>query len=241
MAGRLSEAGGGPMTPQLAQAAAQSGAPPVGAEAGAGAPPPAPAPGAQAQTAAPSPEPAAPPPGAGAPPPGADPRAQQGARAGGGGGGGPAGAIEPYLQEADPQLQQEYARAIRSMAKVLYSNDQTANSIVDQIRPDNLVSDTAKVATIFIKELDRKINMDEGVIAEVTRESVERISELAEARHQIQYSMPDLEKILGATWEAVQSMYGNTDVEGFTQTVQGMRPEDLQALQQQQQQILNQG
>ena len=228
------------MTPQLAQAAAQSGAPPVGAEAGAGAPPPAPAPGAQAQAAAPSPEPAAPPPGAGAPPPGADPRAQQGARAGGGGGG-PAGAIEPYLQQADPQLQQEYARAIRSMAKVLYSNDQTANSIVDQIRPDNLVSDTAKVATIFIKELDRKINMDENVIAEVTRESVERISELAEARHQIQYSMPDLEKIMGATWEGVQSMYGNTDVEGFTQTVQGMRPEDLQALQQQQQQILNQG
>lgn len=236
MAGKLTQAGGGAMTPQLAQAAAQAGAPPVGAEAGAGAPPPASAPGAQEQAAAPSPEPAAPPPGAGAPPPGADPRAQQGARAGN-----PAGAVEPYLQQADQREQHEYSRAIRAMAKVLYSNDNTANSIVDQIRPDSLVSDTAKVATIFIKELDRKINMDESVIAEVTRESVERISELAEARHQVQYSMPDLEKILGATWESVQSMFGNEDVEGFTQTVQGMRPEDLQTLQAQQNQILRQG
>lgn len=235
MAGKLTQAAGGPMAPQLAQAAAQAGAPPVGAEAGAGAPPPAPAPGAQGQAAAPSPEPAAPPPGVGAPPAGADPRAQQGAR------GNPAGAVEPYLQQADQREQQEYNRAIRSMAKVLYGSDNAANAIVDQIRPDNLVSDTAKVATLFIKELDRKINMDEGVIAEVTRESVERISELAEARHQIQYSMGDLEKILGATWESVQSMYGNEDVEGFTQTVQGMRPEDLQTLQEQQNQILRQG
>ena len=30
---------------------------------------------------------------------------------------------------------------------------------------------------LFIKELDRKINMDESVIAEVTRETVERIAE----------------------------------------------------------------
>lgn len=235
MAGKLSEAAGGAMVPQLAQAAMAAGAPPVGAEVGAGAPPPQPA--APGQGAAPSPEPqapAGPPPGAGAPPAAADPRMQQGDRAT------PDGAIEPYLQQADGREQQEYAKAIRAMAKVLYANDNTANAIVDQIRPDNLVSDTAKVAMMFIKELDRKINMDEAVVAEVTRESVERISELAEARHQVQYKQTDLEKILGATWEGVQSMFGNEDTQGYLQTVQGMASQDLQTLQQHQKSILAQ-
>lgn len=227
---------GAPMAPALANAAAQAGAPPVGAEAGAGAPPPQPMPGAPGAGAAPSPQPPAPPPpGAGAPPAAADPRQQQGAR-----GGSPDKAIEPYLSDATPEEQQEYKRAMKAVAKVLYGNDNTANSIVDQIRPDKHISDTSKVTILFIKELDRKINMDEGVIAEVTRESVERISELAEARHQMEYSMPDMEKVLGATWQGVQSMFGNDDVEGFTQTVQGMAPQDMEVLRQQQQQILGQ-
>lgn len=230
---RLQE--GAAMAPQLAEAASQAGAPPVGGEAGAGAPPPQPA--APAQGAAPTPEagaPAAPPPGAGAPPPGAEPRPQQGGAAG------PASAVQPYLQQADQREQQEYQRAIRAMARVLYGTDSTADSIVDQINPERLVSDTAKVSMLFIKELDRAINMDEAVVAEVTRESVERIAELAEARHQIQYKPTDMEKILGATWEGVQSMFGNEDVQGYTQTVQSMRPQDLETLRQQQESILAQ-
>ena len=48
-------AAGQPVTPDLAAAAAQAGAPPVGGEAGAGAPPPQPAAGAPAAGAAPPP------------------------------------------------------------------------------------------------------------------------------------------------------------------------------------------
>lgn len=127
---------------------------------------------------------------------------------------------------------------MRALAKVLYSNDGTANAIVDQIKAESYVSDTSKVVMMFIKELDRKINMDEAVIASVTQEAVERISELAEARHQIQYKPTEMEQIMGASWEGVQSMFGNEDVQGYTQTVRGMRDEDLSALQQQNQAIL---
>ena len=240
---RLQEAAaaGGPMTPDLAAAAAQAGAPPVGAEAGAGAPPPGAAAGAPTPQPTPpaaggAPTPAGPgtsPPGA--PPPGADPRAGAGA------GAGPDTALDSYLQQADPREQQEYERAMRGVAKVLYGTDNTANAIVDQIRPGHHVSDTAKVSMLFIKELDRKINMDEAVVASVTQEAVERISELAEARHRIQYTPSDMEKILGATWEGVQSMFGNEDVQGYIQTVQGMNPNDLAALKDYQEGILAQG
>ncbi len=242
------QAGGGAVTPDLAAAAAQAGAPPAGAEAGGGAPPP--------QAAGPVPQPmpgpagGAPPPAAGtappgAPPPGAEPRPEQGAGAeaqpqGGGAKAGPAGAIEPYLTDATPRQQKEYERAIRAMAKVLYGNDKTANSIVDQIRPDDLVGTTVKVTALFLKELDRAINMDVAVVSEVTRESVERIAELAEARHQTTYSTQDMERVLGATWETVQSMWGNEGgVEEYNEVVSGIAPNDLDALQQQNRQILS--
>ena len=129
---------------------------------------------------------------------------------------------------------------MRAMAKVLYGNDKTANAIVDQVDPNDIIGSTSKVGMLFIKELDRKINMDEAVIAEVTRESVERITELAEARHSIEYKAADMEKVLGSVWEGVQSMFGNEDVDGYTQTVQGMKPQDLQTLRDQQDQILGQ-
>lgn len=233
---------GGAVTPDLAAAAAQAGAPPVGAEAGAGAPPPAAAAPVPQGQPAPAPAGGAPSPAGGmtappgAPPPGAEPRPEQG----GGASAGPAGAIEPYLEDATPEEQKEYERAIRAMAKVLYGNDKTANSIVDQITPNDLVGSTAKVSMLFIKELDRKINMDQMVVAEVTRESVERIAELAEARHQVEYKAQDMEQVLGATWEGVQSMFGNEGGgESFQQTVNQMAPQDLEALQQQNTQILS--
>lgn len=235
-------AAGQPLAPQAAAAATQAGAPPVGAEAGAGAPPPMPAAGAPPAGAAPPPAGAgagAPPPAGvaptapGAPPPGADPRAEAGAE-----GAGPPSPVDKYLEDADPREQQEYERAMRALAKVLYGNDASANSIVDQINPKNYVSDTAKVSMMFIKELDRAINMDESVIASVTQEAVERIAELAEARHQIEYKRTDLEQILGATWEGVQSMFGNEDTQGFTDRVGAIQPEDMEALKAQNESIL---
>jgi hypothetical protein len=241
------QGGGGAVTPDLAAAAAQAGAPAVGGEAGAGAPPPAAAaPAPQAQPA-PAPAGGAPSPAGGmtappgAPPPGAEPRPEQGAgNEGGGASAGPAGAVEPYLEDASPEEQKEYERAIRAMAKVLYGNDKTANSIVDQITPNDLVGSTAKVSMLFIKELDRKINMDQMVVAEVTRESVERIAELAEARHRVEYKAQDMEQVLGATWEGVQSMFGNEGGgESFQQTVNQMAPKDLETLQTQNSQILS--
>jgi hypothetical protein len=130
---------------------------------------------------------------------------------------------------------------MRAVARILYSNDSSAQGIVDQINPDDKVSTTSKVGMLFIKELDRKINMDENVIAEVTRESVGRIAELAEARHGVKYERTDMEKIIGATWEGVQMMYGSDErvSQEFTQTVRSMPPETLQALEKQNSQILN--
>ena len=186
---------GAPMAPDMANAAAGAGAPAPGT----GQPPP-----------------GGPPPGTGAPPPGAP------APAPGAGGppsqarqvdpGAPAveGQLPPGMQEerASPEEQKEYERAMQALSKLLYSNDKIANSIVDQVQPDDKISSTVKVSTLVINQLDSKIQLDESVVASVSQEAVERISELAEARHGIQYGDRELQVIMGSVWEGVQAMFG---------------------------------
>ena len=129
---------------------------------------------------------------------------------------------------------------MRAVVRVLYGNDETARGIVDQIDPNDIVSTTSKVGMLFVKELDRKINMHESVIASITQEAVTRIAELAEARHGVEYQQTDMEKIIGATWEGVQMMYDPSgDAQNFTQTVESLPPETLSALKQQHESILS--
>lgn len=207
---------GGAVVPELANAAAGAGAPaPQAAGPEAGAPPAGPAAGA--------------PPAAGpAPAPGAQPVEN------------PQGASLPLQQQdAAPEEQQEYERAMRALAQVLYSNDKTANSIVDQIDAQgDKVGSTAKVSMLLIKSLDQKVNLNENVVSAVTQETVERIMELSEARHGIQYQPDEAEKILGATWEGIQAMFGG-DPQQFAAFSQGLDGSKMGALQQEHEARLN--
>ena len=214
---------GQPMVPQMAEAAAAAGAPAPGAAAKGGQPPPggAPAPG------------GAPPAGAapgGAPPAGAAPGGAPPGGAPAPGGQPPAGAAPPEPpvrkvdpgqaavpgelpanmtdEKASPEEQKEYERAMQALAQILYSNEKTSNAIVDQINPEDKVSSTAKVSILLMKQLDSKIQLDEGVVAEVTREATARIMELAEARHGLEYGGREEQVILGSVWEGIQSVFG---------------------------------
>ncbi len=219
-----------PVAPQLAQAAAQAGAPAPGA----GAPPP-----------------GTPPPGAGAPPPGAAPGAggappveprkvapeQGGQQAAGTMPGGRRGmptggvqqvdpnasAVEGHMppgmneEQATPGQQAEYERAMKALAAVLYQNDKMAAAMVDQIVPEDKIGSTTKASLMLIQQMDEKLQMDESVVAQFSVEVVERLSELAEARHNMQYGDRELQVIMGAVWEGVQAMFG-------------MEPQDAEAL-----------
>ena len=190
---------GTPMVPDMAQAAAGAGAPPPGT----GAPPP----GAPPTTG--QPPAGAVPPTTGQPPPGAAPP-QQAVREVDPN----APAVEGQMPEgiseerASPEEQKEYERAMQALSKVLYGNDETANAIVDQIDPNDKISSTVKVSVLLMNQLDQKIQMDVAVVAEVSVEAVERISELAEARHDMKYGDRELQVIMGSVWEGVQEMFG---------------------------------
>jgi hypothetical protein len=188
---------GGAVTPQLAEAAAQAGAP-----------------GPQQQTAA---APPGPPQETAAAPAGQPQQTAAGA-----------GDLPLPEQEAAPDEQAE---------------DKTANAIVDQVDPNDKIGSTAKVNILFMRELDKKVDLAESVVAAVTQEVTERVVELAEARHGIEYAPDEVEKILGATWEGVTALFGSDGgpegAQSFQQFAQGMDSDALAQLKQQHEARLN--
>ena len=112
------------------------------------------------------------------------------------------------MEQATPEEQQEYERAMKAMSAAIYGNDKIADAIVNQIKPDDKVSSTAKASIMFVQQLDEQIQLDEAVVAEVTQEATSRLMELAESRHGIEYGGREQQVILGAAWEGVQSLFG---------------------------------
>jgi hypothetical protein len=110
--------------------------------------------------------------------------------------------------EATPGQQAEYERAMKALAQVLYQNDKMASAMVDQIVPDDKISSTTKASLMLIQQMDEKLQMDESVVAQFSVEVVERLTELAEARHNMEYGDRELQVIMGAVWEGVQAMFG---------------------------------
>lgn len=203
---------GGAVTPQLAEAAAQAGAP------GPAQPTAAVPPGSPQETAA-------------------APAAQPAAGAAG------AGDLPMPEQEATPDEQAEYERGMAAVSKVLYGNDKTANAVVDQVDPNDKIGSTTKVGILFMRELDKKVDLAEATVASITQEVVERVVELAEARHGIEYAPEEVEKILGATWEGVTALFGSDGgpegAQSFQQFAQGMDSDALAQLKQQHEARLN--
>jgi lipopolysaccharide biosynthesis regulator YciM len=141
-------------------------------------------------------------------------------------------------EKATPEEQKEYERAMQALAQVLYNNPEVANAIVDQIDPNDKVSSTAKVSMLLIKQIDEKIQLDVNVVAEVTKETVGRIEELAEARHGIEYGGREHQVILGSTWEGIQKMFG-MEKEEAEALMAGVGGEGLADLKQQYDGFLN--
>jgi len=111
-------------------------------------------------------------------------------------------------EQANRREQKEYERAMRALMNVLYENDSTSNAIMQQINPEDPISSTVKAGVLLINELDKKVDMDENIIAPVTMEVVTRLMELAENRHGIEFQENEGQAIMGATWEGVMTSFG---------------------------------
>ena len=136
-------------------------------------------------------------------------------------------AFQPDLQipteKATEDEEREYQRVSGALDKVLYEEDKLVDSIMKQLDPNDKIGSTTKATALLIQQLDERVDMDEIVIPQITMDAVDAVAELAENRHNMQFSEQDMQATLGATWEAVMAMFGvdKNELDRFQQGFKG--------------------
>jgi hypothetical protein len=139
--------------------------------------------------------------------------------------------------EATPEEQAEYERAIGALGQVIYANDDTSGAVLDQLQPEDPIGSVAKAGILLVKTLDEKLQLDEAVIPQLTIEVADRLVDLAEAKFGSEFSEQEAQAVTGATWEGVMDLFG-IDPEAYEEFVAGMSDEDIAQQQQAYKQFL---
>lgn len=132
-------------------------------------------------------------------------------------------------QQATPEEQQAYEEAMDALHQVLYEDEQRSQGIAAMLQPEDKVGSVVKTTAMLMKQLDEGIDLDESVIAEVTVEMADRLMEMAETAHNIEYSEKETQAVAGAAWESVMALFGGDepDPQQLEEMTQGMTEEDL--------------
>jgi hypothetical protein len=127
--------------------------------------------------------------------------------------------IRDMSEEPTEREQKEYTKAERALATVLYSNEEVSNSILGQIDPNDKIGSVAKASVLLMKTLDEKLDMDDSIIQQMTMETVDRVIELTEKRHGLNFEENEVQATLGAAWEGVMYSFGvdPSDVQDLSQ------------------------
>ena len=140
-------------------------------------------------------------------------------------------------QEATPEEQAEYERAMKALSTVLYENEQTNSGIMKQLTPEERVGSIAKASILTVQQLDKKFDFDEVVIPELTKETVDRMIDLYEAKTGEEVSDQDAQHAFGAAWEGVMELYGGGEAE-YAELTAGMSEDDFRGMEREYKQYL---
>lgn len=129
-------------------------------------------------------------------------------------------------EEATPEEQAEYDRALDSLHQILYEDPERSQAIADTLQPEDKVGSVTRTAVMLIKQLDEGIDLDENVIAEITVDTADRLMEIGESAKGMTFSEKEAQAVAGATWEGVMALFG-VDQDSVTEMTAGMTPEQL--------------
>lgn len=149
----------------------------------------------------------------------------------------PAGPITGPEEEATPEEQANYERALDGLHQILYEDPERSKAIADTLQPNDKVGSIVKTGVMLIKQLDEKLDLDQNVIAEITVDTADRLMELGEASKDMTFSEKETQAIAGATWEGVMALFGMDD-ESVRDMTSGMSPEEIKGLEAQHKQFV---
>ena len=129
-------------------------------------------------------------------------------------------------EEATPEEQAAYEKALEDLHQVLYEDEARTAGFVKMLDPQDKVGSTVKTSVTLVKLMDEKSDLDENIIAELTVDIADRMIELGETAHDMQFSEKETQAIAGATWEGVMQLFG-MDEGSMSQMTQGMSEEQL--------------
>lgn len=140
-------------------------------------------------------------------------------------------------EDATPEEQKNYEQAMEAAKIALYENDQTADSISRMLQPEQKIDSTVQASLLTLSEIDKQINLDEGVVAQVAMDITDMVIDLGEEGKGIQYSEQEAQAVWGSVWEGVMEMYG-VDEEEYADFTEGMSDEEVASQEQQYKQFL---
>lgn len=118
-------------------------------------------------------------------------------------------------EEASPEDEEEMGRAQGALGKILYENEAGFNAVVKKLSNENVpaINRLSDTTVFLLTEIDKKINIDEGVIlpfAAVVYDAVYEIAVTAKA-----FELPDdaVQKGLMVTLQVVLQAYGVSEEE----------------------------
>ena len=117
--------------------------------------------------------------------------------------------------EVGPEEQEEFERAMAELSDTLYTNEKTSKALVEMIDPEDKVGSTVKAVLSLVTSMDDKINMDEGIIYNITMEAADRLIDLAESAGK-EFNEKETEQVALAAWEGMMTAYDD-EAEGNLQ------------------------
>ncbi len=139
--------------------------------------------------------------------------------------------------EATPEEQKSYEQAMEAVKTVLYENDSTSDSISRMLQPEQKIDSTVQASLLALSEIDKQLDLDEGVIAQVAMDITDMVIDLGEQGKGIQYSEQESQAVWGSVWEGVMEMYGVDEGE-YADFTEGMSDEDVAGQEKQYKQFL---
>lgn len=134
--------------------------------------------------------------------------------------------------EATPEEQAAYEEALDAVHQVLYEDPERSKAIAGMLDPRDKIGTLVKTSLQLIQQIDEGVDLHEAVIADIAVDVSDRLIEMAEQVHEMEFSEKETQAVAGATWEGVMELFG-MDAGSVEEMTQGMSDEELQGMEDQ--------
>lgn len=140
------------------------------------------------------------------------------------------GDMYPWEKAASNESQKEYENAMNAMSAVIYENDSIFKNLMGMIENDDPVAGLIKASSTVITEVDKQVDIPEGVIPALPAQAFDMLHELAVAQGVMEeLSEQQVKTGTSAAQQMIMQAYG-MDTEDFNMLTQGLTEKDVGTL-----------